>query len=113
MKNTHELNALDFAKIEALKCEAEILWKDIKDIRNKILAHQDILNENKKNNILAKGKYEIFEKIISKLLTIRYILDAAYINGTKPDFAHKDIDIHSSIKTDIESLFSRLSGSQK
>lgn len=108
MKSTHELTDLDYNKITSFTEETRKRWEDVKDLRNKIYAHQEALDDNRKAEILEKSKYEVFEDIIDRLLTLEYIFWQAYHNGTAPDFDYKNQQIRKYIKDDVHSLLTRL-----
>jgi hypothetical protein len=84
------------------------LWDKVKDVRNKLYAHQDVISSEKKSGILEKAKYDTFEKIILSLLTVEHILWEAFHNGRKPDFDYVNTEILERVKSDVSSLLSRL-----
>lgn len=89
---------------------AAILWKNnIKGVRNKFYAHQARLSPKTKKEILDKAQYDVVEEIISKLLTIEYIMFQAFHNGKKPDFNYKNETVRASASKDISNLLLRLS----
>lgn len=89
--------------------EAKKLWNNVKDVRNKLYAHQDVISAEKRSAILEKATYDTIEQIIKRLLTLESILFEAHHNGKKPDFEYVNTRIHSGVKSDVSSLLSRLS----
>lgn len=110
MLDVVELETSDYRNFLRLAAQTRKLWKkNIKSLRNKIIAHQDVLSENKKMEILEKATYAVIENIIQKLLTVERIFFEAYHNGKKPDFDYVNSDIQSRVQSDVESLLARLS----
>lgn len=85
------------------------LWDEVKDVRNKLYAHQDVISAEKKSAILEKAKYDIFEKIIFNLLKTEEILWEVFHNGKKPDVDSASTKILDRVRSDVSSLLSRLS----
>lgn len=90
MQNAHEFSDNDFKKISDFASETRKKWKNVKDLRNKIYAHQEAMDDQKKSSIFEKSKYAVFEEIIERLLTLEHILWDSFHNGKVPDFNHKN-----------------------
>lgn len=109
MRNVHELSENDFTEIENFVLEAKNEWNKIKNVRHKIFAHQDLLNEDKKSEILKMADNLAIEKIINCLLTLEHILCEAFNNGKKPDYSYCNTRLQNSVRNDVEKLLERLS----
>ena len=108
MKRTHELSTDDFSDIEEYSKVTKEKWDSIKDIRNKIFAHQDMMDDYKKEAIFQKCEYIVFEEIIDRLLTIENIFCEAYKKGSKPDFTYKDTYFRGMVSEDVSKLLLKL-----
>jgi hypothetical protein len=108
MDNVSEISSKDYYQFLRYIVTTRKLWESVKDVRNKLYAHQDVLSPEKKSRILEKATYDIFEQIISRLLTIEKVLWQAFNNGGKPDFEFVSLEISQRAKADISSLLSRL-----
>ena len=109
LERTYELSKLDFEEIEKFVSKIRKKWDQIKSLRNKVLAHQDIISDEKKSEIFKQSKYSTFEEIILDLLKVENILWQAFYNGEKPDFTYKNTRIHEAARKDVQSLLERLS----
>lgn len=109
MKNTHELSQDDFKNIYDYTKETREKWESVKDLRNKIYAHQDVIDDLKKNAIFEKGQYLVFEEIIQRLLTLENVFLEAYSNGSAPDFDFKNQQIKNAVLRDVKSLLEKIS----
>lgn len=108
MNNTYELCAEDFKKIHDFVEHTRKKWESIKDLRNKVYAHQEVMDNLKKTAIFQKSTYAAFEDIIKRLLKIEHIFWEAFNNGKKPDFRFQNKRIHRYTKKDIQSLLNTL-----
>jgi hypothetical protein len=113
MSNAHELSKEDCKEIIKFTIMIRKKWKVIKPIRNKILAHQEKLEEGKILEILKKGQYDRFEEIIQDLLTLENIFQGAFLNGTKPDYDFKNSWVKSEREEEVKRLFKLLQGTPK
>ena len=104
----HEFSEKDCKEIIKFTIEIRKKWKIIKPIRNKILAHQEKLKEQKVLNLLKKGKYDYFEEIIQNLLTLENIFQQAAENGRKPDYTFIETGIKSRCEEMVRQLFGSL-----
>lgn len=109
MSDAHELLDSDFEEISNYAKEACTKWSNIKDLRNKIYAHQDVIDEERKIGIFQQGKYSVLEELIEQLLTLEHIFFQAFHNGKKPDFDYKNEQIKNDVVKDVASLLERLS----
>ncbi len=108
MKDAYELNENDFSGIENYANETQELWDKISKTRNKIFAHQDILTDKKRLEILKNTEYSKIGVIIQRLLTLENIYFQAFHNGNKPDFTYKDSRVEKQAKEEIFSLLTQL-----
>lgn len=108
MVNAQELSSNDFTNISKYAASTREQWENVKDLRNKIYAHQDVMDETKKSAIYEKSKYSVFEEIIGRLLTLEHIFFDAFYNGKAPDFSYKDSMIRDAVVKDVQSLLERL-----
>jgi hypothetical protein len=108
MSNAHELSKEDCKEIIKFTIIIRKKWKVIKPIRNKILAHQEKLEEGRILEILKKGQYDRFEEIIQDLLTLENIFQGAFLNGTKPDYDFKNSWVKSEREEEVKRLFKLL-----
>lgn len=100
----HDFSSKDVNELTKYCSTIKHLWdKDLKDLRNKVYAHQDISKP-----VFNKVERDVSEDIINRLLTIRHILWEAYTNGKKPDFAFKDKSVQLRVKKDITSLLEKI-----
>jgi len=109
MMDAQELSCADFKEIIEYATETRSKWESVKGLRNKIFAHQDIIDEAEKSAIYEKSKYSIFEEIIERLLTLECIFFNAFNNGKAPDFNYKNSMIKNAVVKDVQSLLERLS----
>lgn len=105
MQDAYELNDKDWEVMETFVSETRKLWDDISDIRHKIFAHQQVLDDSKSLEITQKGKYDNIQTIIQRLLTFENVLWQAFHNGEKPDFEFINTRKENDAKKEIESLF--------
>lgn len=110
MEGSYELQDKDFLEIENFVKMTRKKWENIKDLRNKVFAHEEILEDEEKKRIYKNSNYQIFQEIISNLLTVEHIFWEAFNNGTKPDFNYQNTRIESYIKNDVTSLLGKVSG---
>lgn len=109
MNNAHELSSNNFAEILSFAEETRKKWETVKDLRNKIYAHQEALDDVKKAAIFKKSTYGAFEEIIERLLILEHIFLEAFHNGKLPDFDYKNQRIKNAVVEDVKSLLQRLS----
>lgn len=109
MKNTHELSQDDFKNIYDYAKKTRENWESVKDLRNKIYAHQDVIDDLKKNAIFEKSQYLVFEEIIQRLLTLENVFLEAFSNGRAPDFDFKNQHIKNAALKDVKSLLEKIS----
>jgi hypothetical protein len=109
MQRAYILSGDDFDKIKKFANDTRTESNPIKNLRNKILAHQDTLDENTKKEIFEKCEYKLIEKIIERLLTIKHIFEESFDNGKHPDFDYKNSDIKEQVNQDVQSLLKKLS----
>lgn len=109
MQGAHQLSDADFKKISEFVFETRRKWEGVKDLRNKIYAHQEAMDDQKKSLILENSKYVVFEDIIDRLLTVGHIFWDAFHNGKAPDFDYKNQQIKKGVESDVKSLLQRLS----
>lgn len=95
--------------LETFIKETISFWDEVKHVRNKFYAHQAVINAN--NYILEEVKYEKYEKIINRLLTIEHVYWEAYNNGILPSLDYKNSDVHAQAKEEISNLLNRLAKS--
>jgi hypothetical protein len=112
MNNVTEISPKEYYRFLRYIGATRKLWDSVKDVRNKLYAHQDVLGAEKKSEILKKATYDIFEKIISRLLTIEKILWEAFHNGSTPDFEFANTKIFERAEADVSSLLSRLTNQE-
>lgn len=108
IENAHELTREDLKLIRKQVKSAQDIWNKIKPLRNKIFAHNEILTDDERNNIIDAVKKTDMTNILQILLNVSNSLHEAELNGRKPDFSD---DYQSPIKwaeNDIESLISSL-----
>ena len=110
VENKYELTDEDFAKLDIYIKKISDDWGKVKGLRNKIFAHQDVMDKSQKKSILDASKYRVFDSIISRLLTLENILFQAYNNGRRPDYEYRNIDVKNAVKLDVKSLLSKLGG---
>lgn len=107
--NVNEFSQEDYQSIFQYIAETLEHWDCVKDVRNKLYAHQDVLGFDRKSEIREKATYDVIEKIIARLLTIEHILWEAFHNGRTPYFEYTNKEIFEKAKADVSSLLSRLS----
>lgn len=109
INNAHELSSKNFSEILSFAEETRKKWETVKDLRNKIYAHQEALDDIKKVAIFKKSTYGAFQEIIERLLTLEHIFWEAFHNGKPPDFGFKNQQIKNAVVKDVRSLLDRLS----
>lgn len=109
MKNTHELSQDNFKNISDYAKETREKWESVKDLRNKIYAHQDVIDDLKKSAIFEKSQYLVFEEIVQRLLTLENVFLEAFSNGRAPDFDFKNQQIKNAVLRDVKSLLEKIS----
>lgn len=86
IENAHELEQEDIKAIQSRRKEAQKLWRNIKPLRDKILAHSEIMSEEERTQIYKDIKYKDVSEVMEILVTIAHVLEQAELNGRKPDF---------------------------
>lgn len=108
MSEKKDIGSSEYFKFLRYVVETIKLWEQVKPVRNKIYAHQDVISDISKKGILEKAKYSVFEDLINRLLTIENAYWQAYYNGTSPDLGYRNEQVFNRTKEDVTSLLSRL-----
>lgn len=108
MQNVHEFSDNDFINISAFAKETRNKWDGVRALRNKIYAHQEDMDGQKKAAIFEKSKYIVFEEIIGRLLTLEHIFWEGFNNGEAANFDYKNQQIKKAVESDVKSLLERL-----
>lgn len=112
MRTTHEFSSQDFKTLEDFIAQTRKKWEEIKDLRNKIHAHQEVMNDDLRKKILQGATYRKIEEIIKRLLIVDRLLWEAFHNGRKPNFRRQQNKrVHNEVKRDVQSLLDKLSAS--
>lgn len=85
----HELTIEDIVVIESQVNNANALWKTISPLRKKIYAHDDMLDDEQRNEIHAEVRHSDLKDLVRILINISNALWLAENNGDRPDF---DVD---------------------
>ncbi len=109
MSDKQDIKQSDYFKFLRYIVETIKMWKQVKAVRNKIYAHQDVLNDKVRYEIENVG-YSQIEEIIQRLFTLEHILLEAFYNGSAPDFNFRNTATKVRVQKEISSLLSRLSG---
>ena len=88
--------------------DTQKLWIEIKDVRNKLYAHQDIISPQKESEILGTATDEKIEKIILRLLTIKKALWEAFNNGANLNLEYGNTGLQMRVQTEVATLLDRL-----
>lgn len=129
IERSYELNDDDISELKKSVDEAEKLWNGMRNIRNKILGHDDAETRSQIDDILTNiilgsddnetnskkveiiGTYnpDSMNKLISILLTIEHILNQSILNPTKPNCAiNTQWNIIEEAKNNMKSILSTL-----
>lgn len=108
----HEFGAKDHAAIEALVKDAKNIWNGLKGVRDKIFAHEDILDDTDKLAIMKTGQYDQLILLVQKLLTLEHILEQAELNARKPDFSFQDQRVKEMVEKMVSAILSKLASAK-
>ncbi len=114
MRNTHEMTGEDFRTLKAYVNSISTDWEKIRDVRNKIVAHQERFPDKlSKKHLLAAADRKQIENIIRRLLIVEHILQEAGLNGTKPDYNHRSHQMKDIAQKELKRTVDLLSSGVK
>ena len=87
MEDTYELTKTDVGRIISLCNEVRKKWDDnLKEIRDAIMAHAGVMDDEERVKLLQQGTYAIIEEIIGMLCALHSDLRDNYQDGRQPHF---------------------------
>ncbi|MHA1540042.1 MAG: AbiU2 domain-containing protein [Alphaproteobacteria bacterium] len=104
IEKTHEFNDDDYDKLmKFIKCLQE-QWTNIKHIRDKVYAHEDIDKCN-----IEDVTFSQIEEVIEKLWIINNVLYQSFMNGREPNYeSQKENRDSKNARKEIKSIFAKL-----
>lgn len=108
MYEKQDIGSSEYFKLLRYVVETINMWQQVKGVRNKLYAHQDVMTDTKRQSILETATYGTLEDIIKRLLTIEHIYWQAYYNGASPDLGYKNEQVLNRVQKDVTALLKRL-----
>lgn len=108
MYDKQDISSSEYFQLLRYIVETTQLWKQVKAVRNKFYAHQDVITDVSKQGILKKAKYNVFEDVIERLLTIEHVYWHAFFNGAPPNLKYKNDQVFNSSKQEVTKLLAQL-----
>lgn len=108
MANIRDFERSEYSSFLRYIVKTKKLWSDIKKVRNKLYAHQAVINLATKTSILEKATYASIGEILSRLLVIEHIFFEAFHNGYPPNYDFENSDILKRAQEDIRTLLQKI-----
>lgn len=112
MGNISEISRAEYWSVLRYVGKTRNIWREVKGVRNKLYAHQAVISEEKKREIIEGATYSKLEDLISRLLTIENIFLQAFCNGYKPNLSYKNTGVLIGVRKDVADLLLRLSSKE-
>ncbi len=104
MCKAHILGAGDWLEMQKYVDEIKRLWSRVKPIRNKIYAHAEVLDNEKKEAYLREISPTKLLELSSHLQILERILRQAEQNGAKPDYSFCSLFSFEIAKGELKGL---------